>query len=634
MRLSLAFGTLAAARRSELLTQEEAARLGVEWGGNATEVSSHDLLADGDYPDNFSWCNKDGVNYCTASMNQHIPQYCGSCWAHGTTSALQDRIKIARKGKGPDVMLSVQHILNCGNAGSCHGGTLGGTYSWIHGLSKKGGGLSYVTSQPYMACSSESHEGFCGAGDWSCTAENTAATCDGDKCVGLTRYPNATIADYGTISGASAMQKEIFNRGPIACTIDASKIENYQTGFVGGFSLMTDHVISVVGWGTDAKEGYYWIVRNSWGEYWGENGYVYVKKGGLALERSCAWAVPGDFTAPEAGNDVHCSLSGDCGSVQVKKPAERKTELWTEEQMKANGVEPMSNSSDKSSHDALKVPEAYPADFSWCDKDGASYCTSSLNQHIPQYCGSCWAHGALSSLADRVKIARNATGVDIQLSVQHMLNCGNAGSCHGGSHLAAYKWVKDTTDKTGSGIAYTTGQPYLACSSDSDAPLCKAADFTCSAATTARTCGTFGEACVGLSHYPNATVAEYGSIQGSAAMQKEIYNRGPIACALDATPLEDYRTGIVTTAGQGTDHSISVVGWGTDAKEGLYWIVRNSWGEYWGEHGFVRVKDGALNLGTDCAWATVGDFVAPEKNNQFHCFEDGSNCKTQTEVVV
>ena len=41
-----------------------------------------------------------------------------------------------------------------------------------------------------------------------------------------------------------------------------------------------------------------------------------------------------------------------------------------------------------------------PDDFHWGNVNGVSYLTHSLNQHVPQYCGSCWAHGALSSLAD------------------------------------------------------------------------------------------------------------------------------------------------------------------------------------------------------------------------------------------
>ena len=65
-----------------------------------------------------------------------------------------------------------------------------------------------------------------------------------------------------------------------------------------------------------------------------------------------------------------------------------------------------------------------PESFNWGDVDGKSYLTKSLNQHIPQYCGSCWAHGALSSLGDRIKIARNAAGDDINLSIQFILNCG------------------------------------------------------------------------------------------------------------------------------------------------------------------------------------------------------------------
>jgi len=411
--------------------------------------------------------------------------------------------------------------------------------------------------------------------------------------------------------------------------------------------------VSVVGWGTDPQEGMYWIVRNSWGEYWGEQGYVRVKAGlqSLALQQSCAWAVPQDFTAPERDNEVHCFEGGEnClakskehstrQEVTAKMPAlqKRRSELWSRAEVERRGFVWKSNSSSPSSHDSLPVPkDGFPDDFSWCSKDGVNYCTISINQHIPQYCGSCWAQSSMSALSDRIKIMREAKGIDIQLSVQHLMNCGTAGSCNGGDDNAAYQWIKKMSEETGTGIAYTTGQPYMACSKDVHDGFCGHADFTCEPLNVARTCATFGQKCVGLSHYPNATIAEHGSITGKDAMMKEIFNRGPISCSIDAGPILNYTGGIVTAKGSTPDHAISVVGWGIDPKEGFFWKIRNSWGEYWGEQGFFKASSGALTLEDNaCNWATPADFTAPERRNQFHCFEGGQNCKASgiSEIVV
>jgi cathepsin X len=301
--LVASFVALGLSRPNEVWTreQDEAAGIRKEY---VLSPRPQDTIATEALPDAFTWCDKDGVNYCTMSRNQHLPQYCGSCWAHGSVSALGDRIKIARQGKGIDINLSVQHILNCGNVGSCHGGSISGPYDWLQQISQKGSGIAYETENPYVACSSESTEGFCGHVDTKCSAMNIARTCstftaNGGKCVGLNKYPNATISEFGQVSGADNMAKEIFARGPIACGIDAAPILDYQGGIVSTPGQGIDHVISVVGWGMDAPSGkQYWIVRNSWGEFWGEMGYVYVEKGNdaLMLEEQCAWAVPEAFT--------------------------------------------------------------------------------------------------------------------------------------------------------------------------------------------------------------------------------------------------------------------------------------------------------------------------------------------------
>ena len=317
--------------------------------------------------------------------------------------------------------------------------------------------------------------------------------------------------------------------------------------------------------------------------------------------------------------------------LTVLAAAERHSELWTREQEDAAGIVRERIISPRPSIATEDLPDA----FSWADKDGKSYITKTLNQHIPQYCGSCWAHGALSALADRIKIARNGKGADINLAIQHVLNCGTAGSCHGGSATGVYHWIAEISNKTGSGVVYDTCSPYMACSSESTDGFCGALGddaWSCRPDNVCRTCSTFaskGGKCVEVDLHPNVTVVEYGEVKGADDIAKEIYTRGPVACTVDATPLQDYEGGITRAKGKQVDHVVSLIGWGKDAASGeQYWLMRNSWGEFWGEMGYARVQKGqnALLLESGCSWALPHTFTSMETTPNTPCHEDGANC--------
>lgn len=282
-------------------------------------------------PKEWDWRNINGKSYVTKMLNQHIPQYCGSCWAHGALSALADRIKIARGGKGDEINLSIQYILNCATkvAGSCHGGSHGAVYEFI----QESGFVPYDTCLSYEACSKESTEGNCAAGaekgNYECTAINTCRTCStfsdlGGFCSEIDVFPNASVAEYGDVlieedsvmGTAMNIKKELFARGPLACGVNANEILNYKGGIVDlpQKSSLIDHIVSIVGWGVDSKTGaQYWVVRNSWGQYWGEMGYFRIKMGGnqLGIENNCVWATPGEFTEmnfPCTEDGINCVM--------------------------------------------------------------------------------------------------------------------------------------------------------------------------------------------------------------------------------------------------------------------------------------------------------------------------------------
>lgn len=257
-----------------------------------------DNLVTGLVPWSWDWRDVNGKNLVTSDWNQHIPQYCGACWIHGTTSALQDRIKMMRNGAFPDVMLSRQALVNCVPDPSNSNGPPGcnGGDSWMIHKYLTQNKIPDESCMPYQAANAP------------CQADNICRNCySGSKgCFGVPSYTGFGVSSYGNISGELAMMKEIYARGPIACSFatDDDWMFNYtQNAAMHEGVYVTnatkkpdqiDHVMEITGWGQTWSGRKYWVIRNSWGTYWGENGWAKIERGKnmLLSESECDWAVP------------------------------------------------------------------------------------------------------------------------------------------------------------------------------------------------------------------------------------------------------------------------------------------------------------------------------------------------------
>ena len=473
-------------------------------------------------------------------------------------------MRIATKNAWPDHELAPQVLINCNEGSSCNGGDPYSVFEYMHE-----NGLPEETCQNYEAKNGECNEkGICR----DCHGFNT-----NDGCFAVRNFTKYYVDEMGYVSGEIDMMKEIYARGPIVCNIaDPDTFKKYTGGIYKdetGASAVS-HAISVVGWGEENGEKY-WIVRNSWGTYWGEDGFARVVRGinNLKIEDECMWATP-VIPAEQPHRDFHHEYMK---KLILEKPCALPGNHFK------NGEKILS----PRPHTYLKsyeIPKSYDAR----NLNGKNYASIDKNQHIPVYCGSCWAHGSTSAIADRFNMMLNLTVPSINLSVQSIINCANSGSCHGGWPDGVYEWAQ--TD----GIPDVTCQAYTA------------QDGECGADKMGLCMDCTRDEFPPVTEVRRIKDKEYGAVSGPEQMKAEITARGPISCGILATDnFLDYRGGIYSeVTGGGINHIIEIAGWGVADDGTEYWIGRNSWGTYWGEHGWFKIqmyKDN-LNVEQDCQW--------------------------------
>lgn len=192
-----------------------------------------------------------------------------------------------------------------------------------------------------------------------------------------------------------------------------------------------------------------------------------------------------------------------------------------------------------------------------------------------------------------------------------MVNCVSGSTCSGGYAHDVYKFAHDH------GAVHATCQLYDAADHDcfyeqkGKAPdnqlnVCR----TCSG-TVPKTEESGEDQCTYNADSKKYYVHNYREFSGVLNMKREIYKNGPISCAVYATPeFDEYKGGYIYSQKlnfYSTNHIIAVVGWGEDEQGNEFWWGRNSWGTYWGEHGYFRMKmyEDNLWIESDCTSGIV-----------------------------
>lgn len=200
------------------------------------------------FPTQFDWRLYGAV---TPVKDQSV---CGSCWSFGTVGAIEGAYFLHTGGNL--VRLSQQALIDCswgyGNNG-CDGGEDFRAYQW---MMKHGGIPTEEEYGPYLG-----QDGYCHVNNVTLTAK-------------ITGFVNVTTGSE------DALKQALLKHGPISVAIDASHktFSFYSNGVYyepqcGNKEDQLDHAVLAVGYGVLNGQPY-WLVKNSWSNYWGNDGYV------------------------------------------------------------------------------------------------------------------------------------------------------------------------------------------------------------------------------------------------------------------------------------------------------------------------------------------------------------------------
>jgi hypothetical protein len=189
-------------------------------------------------------------------------------------------------------------------------------------------------------------------------------------------------------------------------------------------------------------------------------------------------------------------------------------------------------------------------------------------------CGSCWAFGTVGPLECNIKIK---DGITVNLSEQYLVSCNHSDwSCAGGWWAHGYhQWMRDPCNDAGA--VMESDFPYAASNLPCNCP------------------------------YPHpyliqswAYIGNSHSVPSVESMKQAILDYGPISVAVVSTSaMHAYNGGIFNQPGGGdVNHAVVLVGWDDNQGANGVWIMRNSWGTWWGEDGgYMRIEYGCSRIG-------------------------------------